>query len=86
LFFRNFFSVFFESSKYLSSEEAGDSIINVEIANMHCQGIACTTYFDMGLISAESKKQQCFNSIAYYDLFGSTGKSQTTSKFQNPCS
>jgi hypothetical protein len=33
---------------------------NRERANMHCQGIACTRSFDMGLTSADGQKLECF--------------------------
>jgi hypothetical protein len=32
--------------------------------NMHCRIIACTRSFDMGLISAEGLKLECFKQIA----------------------
>ncbi len=34
--------------------------IHIERANMHCQGIACTRSFYVGLTSAEGKKLECF--------------------------
>ncbi len=33
---------------------------NIERANMHCQGIACTRTLDVGLTSAKSQKLECF--------------------------
>ncbi len=41
-----------------------DHIIHIERANRHCQGIACTRTFYMGLTSAEDQKLECFESIA----------------------
>ncbi len=34
--------------------------IHIERANMHCQGIACTRSFYVGLTSAGGKKLECF--------------------------
>jgi hypothetical protein len=34
--------------------------MSTERANMHCQGIACTRQFEMGLTSAEGKKLEYF--------------------------
>jgi hypothetical protein len=33
---------------------------SIERANMHCQSIACTRSFDVGLTSAEGQKLECF--------------------------
>jgi hypothetical protein len=34
--------------------------IHIQRATMHCQGIACTESFDMGLTPAEGQKLECF--------------------------
>ncbi len=34
--------------------------IHKEGANIHCQGTACTTSFDMGLTSVEGQTLDCF--------------------------
>ncbi len=39
-----------------------------ERANMHCQGIAYTRSFNMGLTSAECQKLECFKIIPNYNV------------------
>jgi hypothetical protein len=43
-----------------------DPIVNIERANMHCQGIACTRSVDTGLTSAEGQKLKYLKLSANY--------------------
>jgi hypothetical protein len=36
------------------------SYIHIRKANIHCKGVACNRSIDMGLVSAESQKLDCF--------------------------
>jgi hypothetical protein len=50
-----------------------DHTVCIEIANIHCQGIAYTRPLDVGLSSAEGQKLECLKG-ATNDIFTSTMK------------